>query len=1294
MTLCLLTAMSSALIVETASLKNFLLGRETNTQYDNWVSHLAEGIAVADYNLYAPYDVQTTGFGDFRIPNVTELLYWNNMLDLFSAGDYGGADAVLTSAGMPYQIVEFHDTDTNRVYYIIREIPNASYYDDNDTFDTYDDETGAFAYGWGIFIYNPEGTKPVMITVPHPCDDFPTPALGYQALTTWDAKCLLINGAGREVRWTNEGSYTNSKSISDPTRYALHPFQLVYTKVADKIRDEFGVREFSAQIHAYDWDRHLGFANCQISAGNPRLCPNLPIRDLSVLKHDLLNAGNHLMIPENTIGIHRPVYLNDYYGVNYDTHPFTFDDGVNNYPVNDYIDLPAYTQNQQMLYTQSGTTDFDVYDPFFHMEMDELPASYDGTVNTYKWFYGWNEAEQAWDMNNLFTNFLDYYSLWIDDLEPVLVETFNMNDGMTPTTPTNLAVLNQSLNSVTLSWTKSSDYDFDSYEVLYGIAPIGLENYQIFNRTNASFLASQGCESITVPNLDNANLYYFRLRATDKNGNVSDLSNEVNSILAPANITSFRTWGMDDTVRLLWNVSGQTNNQGFSVYRKDNPGAYALQDSWQTNPALVNPSSSQFEWWDTNVANGLDYTYKISSTNLNNIEFDYNYPSSASPQPIHYVSIRNNSFTLADSIAFGTNPYAGDGQDLYWDTTKTSPVAPYVWNAFWEQYWGSTGTSLSRELKSAYDLDGQLKTWIMRVASDQINETLSISASDNFDRSEKLYLLDGGNGAYHNLLSGPYQYVNANSNIRTMTLFWGNMQPKAFISSQPNRIYQGGSSMNLFWNYQYPFLIDHIAISIQNATDSLLVSSMIPNNQFSYSFTLSPNLTEMQDCRVAVDVYAVDGVVTRFWSSYHFSLVPYMNLAFNMEGWRTRTNPWLNSDLNFEQVYGTGAFAYTRNTEGDWVQTTDYDFGNAYWVYCPDFFFYSNTLPVQTEEYSVALAPGWNFVPNPHLCAYDIEDISFYLNGNLFRYSELLSQRLVSRAVYVFRDGKYEAVTRIEPYEALFIKFYGSADMVPTIRFYPFDKGPEIEPSAADWELKVSATQSGKASVVKLGMHPNATSDYDFEFDLPKPLATPFPMAKLWFQVAEGDTTALEHHVSTDIREPFTEPEQGAMWTLYLQVSDTEPVTFNFDQLGVPEGWQIKVILGDEHYYLDSTESFVWTPPAASTYIVLIQVTNYVVANDDPVQAMISKLTAYPNPFNPDVNISFSLSAPSNVQVSVYNIKGQKVTDLVDEELRGGKHTLLWNGKDSTGRGVGSGIYFARVHAKNKTQIIKMILMK
>ena len=95
---------------------------------------------------------------------------------------------------------------------------------------------------------------PIVVTAPHPNDDFITPAVSYKCFSDWDAMFLLISGTGREVKWTQIGNYSNSKSLSDPSRVEDHVFNVAYQSFCNKIRNDFGRREFSAQIHSYDWN--------------------------------------------------------------------------------------------------------------------------------------------------------------------------------------------------------------------------------------------------------------------------------------------------------------------------------------------------------------------------------------------------------------------------------------------------------------------------------------------------------------------------------------------------------------------------------------------------------------------------------------------------------------------------------------------------------------------------------------------------------------------------------------------------------------------------------------------------------------------------------------------------------------------------------------------------------------------------------------------------------------------------------------------------------------------------------
>ena len=89
----------------------------------------------------------------------------------------------------------------------------------------------------------------------------------------------------------------------------------------------------------------------------------------------------------------------------------------------------------------------------------------------------------------------------------------------------------------------------------------------------------------------------------------------------------------------------------------------------------------------------------------------------------------------------------------------------------------------------------------------------------------------------------------------------------------------------------------------------------------------------------------------------------------------------------------------------------------------------------------------------------------------------------------------------------------------------------------------------------------------------------------------------------------------------------------------------------------------------------------------------------YPNPFNPVTTIRFKVEGerskvPHPITLKVYNILGQLVKTLVDEEKSPGTYQVVWDGKDQNGEEVSSGIYFYKLKAEDYTETKKMILLK
>ncbi|MCB5247517.1 MAG: T9SS type A sorting domain-containing protein, partial [Candidatus Cloacimonetes bacterium] len=100
-------------------------------------------------------------------------------------------------------------------------------------------------------------------------------------------------------------------------------------------------------------------------------------------------------------------------------------------------------------------------------------------------------------------------------------------------------------------------------------------------------------------------------------------------------------------------------------------------------------------------------------------------------------------------------------------------------------------------------------------------------------------------------------------------------------------------------------------------------------------------------------------------------------------------------------------------------------------------------------------------------------------------------------------------------------------------------------------------------------------------------------------------------------------------------------------------------------------------------------------ANDDPVIPAVTELKGnYPNPFNPSTTIAYSVKESTPVLIGIYNIKGQLVRTLVDEQKEAGNHLAVFDGLDDNRQPLSSGVYFYRMRADSYSKSNKMIMMK
>ena len=102
--------------------------------------------------------------------------------------------------------------------------------------------------------------------------------------------------------------------------------------------------------------------------------------------------------------------------------------------------------------------------------------------------------------------------------------------------------------------------------------------------------------------------------------------------------------------------------------------------------------------------------------------------------------------------------------------------------------------------------------------------------------------------------------------------------------------------------------------------------------------------------------------------------------------------------------------------------------------------------------------------------------------------------------------------------------------------------------------------------------------------------------------------------------------------------------------------------------------------------------------SQDATDASVPKITMleanYPNPFNPETTIKYSIAKAGKVNLSIYNAKGQLVRTLVNESMEPGFRSIVWKGENNNGNKVSSGVYFYHLKTADRVITKKMLLMK
>jgi len=154
------------------------------------------------------------------------------------------------------------------------------------------------------------------------------------------------------------------------------------------------------------------------------------------------------------------------------------------------------------------------------------------------------------------------------------------------------------------------------------------------------------------------------------------------------------------------------------------------------------------------------------------------------------------------------------------------------------------------------------------------------------------------------------------------------------------------------------------------------------------------------------------------------------------------------------------------------------------------------------------------------------------------------------------------------------------------------------------------------------------------------------------------------------------DPTMGA-----IPQGNTHPIDLNFDTADMwPDNYYAYVVISHD--------------ALGSPYVIPVALTVHNPNDVTDTPYVFQMAGNFPNPYNPQTTISFTLGERGPVTLQVLDLRGRLVQTVWQGELQAGPHHLQWDGRDAAGQTVAAGTYVARLHAEGNTATSKMVLTK
>jgi len=404
--------------------------------------------------------------------------------------------------------------------------------------------------------------------------------------------------------------------------------------------------------------------------------------------------------------------------------------------------------------------------------------------------------------------------------------------------------------------------------------------------------------------------------------------------------------------------------------------------------------------------------------------------------------------------------------------------------------------------------------------------------------------------------------------------------------------------------------------------------------------------------------------------------------------WRMISFPGSVSDSIISNAKDNGHVFYQwDDSNSEWVIPDVVKRAEAYWFK----HFYDNSIPFKSDSgtaislqpYKIKLKQGWNMIGSPFASTVEFEANSNEVS-DLYYFGDSTE-----------KDGWSVVQEEMQPWAGYAVHSNSDTSSI-TLKPFPNENvnrslGKKV---GQEWTIQFLVNEKNSFdNSILMGRKESAFDDIDYS-DTPmlpkieKGISAALLLNKnkkyssdfrsideingIWdLQIlSESDI----HNIELTVKDIIYLPGEVSIAILDVQKRIVSKNIFSskiiFDKIGGLE-YEFKVIAGESGYVDQMIKDLLEVIP-----------NNFSLSKN------------YPNPFNPITNLDFSIPKRSNVTLRVFNMMGQEVVTLINEKKSYGNYSTSWNGLDSKGVNVSSGVYFAELKTQEARRITKMLLLK